>query len=255
MPIWDGVTPCTVLLNLEGGLGDQIHGVRYAQYIANRGCKVLVAANNELVPLFDKTPGVTALLRHEVAAGVFHDAWVPSMSAVPILGLEYKDINGQAYINKPVVPKGNKFRIGLRWQGNPRFEHEQHRLFPHHLLFDAVKDLDVEYVSLQRDQGAEHRPYWAKKVPLDNWKQTQDAVAGCDLVISSCTSMAHFSAAMGIETWIIVPVLSYYLWALPGDTTPWYDSVRLYRQEQPESWGEPFVRVKEDLVRLLKEKS
>lgn len=251
MPVWDGKTACTVLLSLEGGLGDQIHGARYAEYIAGYGCKVLVAADHQLVPLFEKTPGITALLRHEASAGVLHDAWVPSMSAVPILGLEYSDIKGGPYINRPVVPKSGKFRIGLRWQGNPRFEHEQHRLFPHHLLFDAVKDQDVEYISLQRDQGSDHRPYWVTKVPLENWKQTQDAVASCDLVISSCTSVAHFSAAMGIPTWIVVPILPYYLWALPGETSPWYDSVRLYRQERFGHWEEPFIRIKENLVSLL----
>jgi len=90
---------------------------------------------------------------------------------------------------------------------------------------------------------------------LEHWEQTRAAVAGCDLVITSCTSVAHLSGAMGIPTWVVVPVLPYYLWAPPGDTTVWYDSVKLYRQEVFGDWTAPFKRIAADLAYLKKKQA
>lgn len=255
MPMWDGHTPGTVLLNLEGGLGDQIHGARWAREILKRGSKVIVAANGPLALLFRDLPGVTAVCQTDVAHGVIHDAWMPSMSAVPVFGYEYKDIDGSPYLPRPSVVKGKTMRIGLRWQGNPQFEHEQHRIFPPALLFDALDGIDAEFISLQRDEGSQWRPYWVDRVSLDHWGQTAEAVAGCDLVITSCTSVAHLSGAMGVPTWIVVPVLPYYLWAPPGEHTVWYESVRLFRQEIFGEWHQPFDKIRNELRTLLRQSS
>lgn len=244
---WNGETGATVLLNLEGGLGDQIHGARFARDIARLGNKVIVACSGPLASVVRGIEGVTAVVQHEAVFGVVHDFWVPSMSAAIPLQLQYADVNGAAYITKPDVPKNKKFRIGLRWQGNPQFEHEQHRQFDPKLLFDAVKGTDAEFVSLQRDEGAEHKPKWVKEVPLEHWEDTRAAIASCDLVVTSCTSVAHLSAAMGVKTWIVVPILPYYLWAKPGSKTEWYDSVTLFRQEAYGDWSGPFRKIKQQL--------
>jgi hypothetical protein len=249
-PMWDGVSKGTVLLNLEGGLGDQIHGARYAKYIADRGCEVIIACSGEIATLFRGIKGVVAVVQHDAVYGVVHDFWTPSMSTVMPLGLEYSDIDGSAYINKPEVKQHQGLRIGLRWQGNPAFEHEQHRIFPPNLMFDALKGLDAEFISLQRDKGAEFCPSWVKQVPLGTWEDTKAAIASCDLVVSSCTSVAHLSGAMGVPTWIMTPILPYYLWAKEGDTTPWYDSVRLFRQEEFGDWSEAFKKLKLKLAEM-----
>ena len=140
----------------------------------------------------------------------------------------YKDLKGTSYIERTddVVPG----RIGVRWSGNPKFEHEQHRFFPADLMFDAVKGYNC--VSLQRDKDAELKPEWMEQADVSDWAETRKSISECEIVITSCTSVAHLAAAMGVETWIVVPVLSYYLWALPGDVTPYYDSVTLFRQQE-----------------------
>ena len=249
--MWDGEQNGTILLNLEGGLGDQIHGARFANDIADRGNKVIVACSGPLASVVKQIEGVTAVVQHEAVFGVVHDYWVPSMSAIVPLGYQYGHLDGSAYIPKPEVSKSENFRIGLRWQGNPQFEHEQHRLFPNQLLFNAVKGHDVEYISLQRDEGAEHRPDWVKESCLDSWADTQNTIASCDLVITSCTSVAHLSAAMGVPTWIVVPILPYYLWAKPGNKTEWYNSVELFRQETYGDWTAPFVKIKKQLNEVI----
>ena len=112
-------------------------------------------------------------------------------------------------------------------------------------MFDAVKGYNC--VSLQRDKDAELKPEWIEQAPLDDWQTTRKSISQCELVITSCTSIAHLSAAMGIKTWIVVPVLSYYLWALPGEVTPYYDSLTLFRQEKYGDWYAPFKSIKEKL--------
>jgi hypothetical protein len=248
--LWQGQPHQTVLLYLEGGLGDQIHQMRFVQDITARNCQVIVACSPELVTLFATVPNVRAVAVHEAAPGVYHHAWVPGMSAPIPLGIEYKDVWGRAYIPCPQVTK-DKFRIGLRWQGNPNFEHDHRKYFPPELLFNAVKGFDVEFVSLQRDEGAQHRPEWIAESKLDSWQDTQLAVAGCDLVISSCTSVAHLSAAMGIPTWVAIPILPYYLWALPGSSVPWYDAVRLFRQSKYDTWDDVFEMIRSELSDYL----
>lgn len=249
-PMWDGKSPGTVLLTLEGGLGDQIWGVRFAKDIANRGCRVVVACSGELAPLLESCAGISAIVQHDAVYGVYHDFWIPSFSAVRALGYEYSDIIGNRYIAaKPKIPS-HRLKIGLRWQGNPRFEHEQHRVFPTELMFNAVKDIDADFISLQRDVATENRPDWVDEVSLNHWGETRDAISSCDLVISSCTSVAHLSGAMGVPTWIVSPVLPYFLWALPGEQTPWYKSVTLFRQTKFGQWEEPFNDIHNRLLNM-----
>ena len=252
MPMWDGKSKGTVLLNLEGGLGDQIHGVRYARDIAKIAGEVIVACSGSLATMFRGVEGVVAVCQTDATYGIVHDFWAPSMSTIQLLEYEYKDISGKPYINKPLVEPHKGLRIGLRWQGNPQFEHEQHRIFPPTKLFDVLDDVDAEFISLQRDEGSQYKPYWVKEVPLGHWEETRLALASCDLIITSCTSIAHLAGSMGIPTWIVVPVLPYYLWAPPGNTTVWYDSVKLYRQEIFGDWSTPFNHIKNDLQNFKK---
>lgn len=252
MPMWDGKAKGTILLNLEGGLGDQIHGLRYVREIKKRGCDVIIACSGQLAMIARQVEGVTAVVQHEAVFGVVHDAWVPSMSAIPVLGYEYADIDGSPYLPVLNASKPKKYRIGVRWQGNPQFEHEQHRLFPPAQLFKALEGVDAEFISLQRDEGSQHRPAWIKQAPLDSWEDTQAAVSSCDLVISSCTSVAHLAGAMGVPTWIIVPILPYYLWAKPEATTCWYNNVLLFRQKVFGDWTDPFKQIGARLSTLNK---
>lgn len=248
-PQWDGKSKGVVLLYLEGGLGDQIHQARYAKDIVARGCKVVVACTGALVPLLTEVAGVSAVVQHGAEYGVYHDFWVAGMSAIVPLGYELEDIKGDAYIPKPAVIKGHRLRIGLRWQGQSRFEHEHHKKFPYELLFDAVRGADAEFISLQRDEGADSRPPWVRQVPLDSWHDTRAAIASCDLVITSCTSVAHLAGAMGVDTWCVTPVMPYFLWAMEGNKTPYYDSITLFRQETYGDWTAPFARIAEELAK------
>lgn len=243
-PLWDGKLKGTILIQLEGGLGDQIHQVRYAKELHARGNKVIASCSEPLASLFSELPYISSVVQHNTEFGIYHDAWVRGMSAIVPLGFELKDISGVPYINKPHVTKNKKFTIGLRWQGSMQFEDVHHKLFPYQLFFDAVQRNDVEFISLQRDSSSENRPFWVKEVPLYTWHDTQKAIASCDLVISSCTSVSHLAGAMGIPTWVIIPVMPYFLYALDGEKTPYYDCFRLFRQKVYGDWAAPMRDVK-----------
>ena len=243
-PEWDGKSEGTVLLQLEGGLGDQIHQVRYAGDLKARGCRVIVSCSGPLVSLLQKQPDVAAVVQHGAEYGVYHDYWMAGMSGPVYLGLNRRSIQGDAYIHTDFTVPNKKLRVGLRWSGNKTFEAQHHKLFPAQLFFDAVKRDDVEFISLQRDADLEFKPSWVQDVPLETWNDTHKAVSSCDLVISSCTSVSHLSAAMGIPTWVVIPIMGYYLYAEPGNKTPYYNSMRLFRQQKYGDWTHPFEEIK-----------
>ena len=249
MPLWTGqpLAGKTVILFLEGGLGDQIYGVRYANTLKNRGAEtVVVSGSPELAEILHVVSGVDAFIVHEAIGGCYHDYYLPSMRSIPSFGIEYKEVEGNSYISIDRKKPSKQFRVGIRWAGNQDFQHDLHRRFDPSPLFNLK---DCQLVNLQ--EGIRDIPHHIQVPSLATWEDTRKVISSLDLVITSCTSIAHLSGAMGIPTWIIVPILPYYLWALPGDTTPWYRSVRLYRQEKYGDWDIPMDRIKLDLSLLI----
>jgi len=242
-PLWDGEENVTVLLRLERGLGDQIHQVRYARDLKKLGCTVIVSCSPSLAEILRHADGVDVVVEHEAACGVLHDFYLPAMSAPIQLGYQSSaDIDGSPYISMSAntVPH----RVGLRWSGLPAYEHQTKRLFPHELLFNTMKNR-AYCINLQRDEGEEYCPDWVDKVDLSTWTATAAAISSCEMVVTSCTCIAHLAGAMGVPTMIIVPVVPYYLWTLPGTSTPYYNSVTLLRQTDPDDWLAPFEQLAE----------
>lgn len=245
-----------VLFHGEGGFGDEIINIRFAKNFYDLGAKVIVGCSKELFPLFENLPYIHALIDRDVCNRCHHDYWIPAMSAPMYLKLEYKDLSNEPYLNifnKRWVPKNNsKFKIGLKWAGNPKFEHEQHRRFPIENMLNLTKLEGATYYSLQRDDDlVSNNPCIDMQYEMKSWKDTAEIIASMDIVISSCTSIAHLSAAMGKKTWVIVPILPYYIWTLPTETSPWYDSIKIYRQTEYGDWTEPFEKIEKDLTEFI----
>lgn len=249
LPEWNGESNCKVLFYLEGGLGDEIHFVRFVKNIRAYGCEVITCCNKSLKEIFKYVDGIGEIIDRSELHYYKFDYYIPAMSCIINLNLQYSDITGNSYINIPFrdSPNFSKPRIGLRWRGNPQFEHEQHRLFPSELLFNAVSEMDAQFISLQKDVGAEETPNWVEKVNLDTWMDTARAINSCDLIITSCTSVAHLAGAMGKKTYIVIPLLPYFVWAPEGENTIFYNNVRLFRQTVFQSWKEPFIKLNQVL--------
>ncbi len=252
-PIWDGKASLvgkTLLLRGEGGFGDEIIHARFAKSFAERGARVILACSPELASLLARVEGVSEVVSRVVPEHLLFDYWVPAMSAARILGFAYETLPSAPYIFAREEKKNEHalsgvHKIGIRWSGNPRFEHEQHRRFPAEPLFELRHGKDVTLYSLQRDYDLRDLPEGIVDLEkkLSTWEDTAGVIANLDLVITSCTSIAHLAAAMGKETWVIVPVLPYYIWAQPGERSAWYPNVRLFRQERFGEWEAPLVNV------------
>lgn len=183
------------------------------------------------------------------------------MSAGRLVGYDYDSVDhgtyqkSQDYLQswaKRVTATDKKLKIGLRFSGNPSFEHEQHRRFPQELLVNATDIPDVDRFSLQRDNNIiPHDGITDLNEYLQSWEHTAALINEMDLVITSCTSIAHLSAAMGKPTWVIVPTLPYYIWSIPGDKSPWYSNVKIYRQTKYNDWSECVEKINNDLKELV----
>ena len=141
-------------------------------------------------------------------------------------------------------------RVGLRWSGLPAYEHQTKRLFPHELLFNTMKNR-ANCINLQRDEGEEYCPDWVEKVDLSTWTATAAAISSCEMIVTSCTCIAHLAGAIGVPTMIIVPHVPYYLWTFPGTATPYYNNITSLRQTKSDDWLAPFMELADSLEMRL----
>lgn len=257
-PIWrdEPLDGKTLLLRSEGGLGDEIINFRFAQEFKEKGANVVVSAHPSLCPIFARHGFTCVTNETATKQGVYYDYWVPAMSAAYVLGHEFNTLSGKPYLKatpKEVEKKPGTIKVGLRWSGNPKFEHEQHRRFDPKPLIDLHKLHGVTCYSFQRDGDLiKDLPFEDLEPNLKTWEDTASYMSSMDLIITSCTSTAHMAAALGIETWVIVPVLPYYIWAVPGNKSAWYDNVTLFRQEVYGNWDAPLNAIKEALKQKTK---
>lgn len=249
----------TLLFRCEGGFGDQILNFRFAFDFKEMGANVLISCAKQLMPLFSKHGFIC--MDNGYVHGVHYDYWVPAMSAAYVLGYEYENLSGSPYLNHTEVKElysriPSNLKVGLRWSGSPEFEHEQFRRFDSNLMLGLTDIEGCTFYSLQRDENTiDGLPFADMREQMKTWEDTASIINGLDLVITSCTSIAHMSASLGKETWVVVPILPYYVWSVPGNKSPWYDSVTIFRQEKFGDWTHPFINIRESLTQKIKDRS
>jgi hypothetical protein len=246
----------TLLFRCEGGYGDQILNFRFVKKFEEMGARVLVSCDPELKEMFSRHGFIC--VDNEIVMGAHYDYWVPAMSAPFLLDMEYDELDGSPFLfptnPRRLFSKPGSFKVGIRWSGNPEFEHEQHRRFPPELIIGLSDIPKTSFYSLQRDENCiDGLPFADMREHMKTWDDTANIIADLDLVITSCTSIAHLAGAMGVPTWIVVPIMSYYTWVFPGNTSRWYNSVKLFRQEKYGKWDEPFLKIREELTKLSEE--
>jgi hypothetical protein len=247
----------SIIISLEGGYGDEIIHARFAPSFKKLGAsKVYLAADPGLHCLFNRIEGVDGIIMRNQAHTVEHDYWVPGFSAGWIAGHTFND----DFPNKPyLVPnldsvriwkelikaEDDQIKVGIRWAGNPKFEHQQFRRFPPEFLHNLTKYPELKIFSFQRDHNTMPLPEGITDLQhfLISWEDTAAAIMNLDIVITSCTSIAHLSAALGKETWILVPLLPYHTWTYgcpDNDSSPFYTCVKLFRQQESNKWNNTF---------------
>jgi ADP-heptose:LPS heptosyltransferase len=147
----------------------------------------------------------------------------------------------------------DRLRVGLVWSGNPQHNNDGNRSMPFRMMA-RILDADATFVSLQKDPRAEDRPALQERTDiidltpdLTDFVETAALVCCLDLVISVDTSVAHLSGALGRPTWILLPYAPDYRWLRDREDSPWYPTVRLFRQDESHDYARLVDRVDREL--------
>lgn len=254
LPQWDGKphTGKHVLFVAEGGIGDEIINIRFVKKVVAMGMKVSLLTVHGVSSVYDHLPFEKKITQKDYKKSDY-DMWTPMMDLPHTLNLDFEDLWDGPYLQaKPEFIEKHKldgkFKVGLRWSGNPRYDHELHRTVELSKLIESMpKGNDWSLYSIQRDVGMEQMTDHV--VDLSGDLSTFDDLLGVihnlDLVITSCTSVAHAACAMGKKTIIMIPIMEYYTWAEGKPTSSFYgDNLRLIRQVTPETWQEAYDELK-----------
>jgi tetratricopeptide (TPR) repeat protein len=268
-PRWDGsdLAGRAILLWSEQGLGDTIHFARYAAAVQGRGGRVVLECPGCLVPLFRSLRGVDVLVAEGEPVPEFA-VQVPLMSLPGLLGVTAQDVQArepylrveperEAVWRQRLAGVGG-YKVGVVWQGNPRHAWDRWRSFPLRCLQPLAEVEGVSLVSLQKGPGLEQLA-WARLTvrtledELDAEGAFVDtaAVMRClDLVVTADTAAAHVAGALGVPIWLAVSQVSDWRWLREREDTPWYPSMRLFRQERLGDWEGVFARMATELKRI-----
>ena len=252
-PRWDG-TPLpdgTLLIHTEQGAGDAIQCFRFLPAVAARCRHLLLVAPRALHPLLaGVAANLTCHTEGSFAADAF-DAYLPIMSLPRVLAI-HSDAAIPARVpylqadpgRLTLSPADGRRRIGLVWAGSPSFSNDKHRsialatLAP---LLDAAGD--CQWFSLQKGDAAAQRadlpdPERLHDLgpALEDFGDTAAALAQLDLLISVDTSVAHLAGALALPTWLLLPFNADWRWQLERTDSPWYPSLRLFRQSSLGDW-------------------
>ncbi|HEY0838174.1 MAG TPA: tetratricopeptide repeat-containing glycosyltransferase family protein [Azospirillum sp.] len=274
-PVWRGedVAGRTVLLHAEQGFGDTLHFVRYAPMVAARGARVVLEVPGPLVRLTSRMAGIDRV----IAVGEprpAHDLHCPLLSLPLAFGTRLETIPADIpYLHadpalaarwRARLADDGALRVGLVWAGNPR----RGKLSAH--AIDRRRSMrlaqfaplagtpGVRFHSLQK--GEETAPQ-AKAPPpglelvdlmdeVGDFDDTAALIASLDLVIGVDTSVIHLAGAMGKPVWVLSRHDGCWRWLADRDDSPWYPSLRLYRQPEPGAWAPVVGKVAEDLRAL-----
>ncbi|MEQ8789136.1 MAG: FkbM family methyltransferase [Pirellulaceae bacterium] len=265
-PDGESLTGKTILLWAEQGQGDAIQFVRYARIVKRRAERVVVACPKSLRKLLRTCAGIDQLVAldavSEVAADI--DVHAPLMSLPAMLGAAcVTGENAAAYLRPDAelelqwrawLAERPGYKVGVAWQGNPRHADDRRRSFPLALLEPLAALSGVRLVNLQKGPGSEQVALTGGRVPLLHlegdvdgasgaFMDTAAIIKGLDLVIAADTAVAHLAAALGTPVWLPLASVPDWRWRLEGDTTPWYESMRLFRQSRPGQWEDVFQRM------------
>lgn len=279
-PLWLGAESLidkTILLYAEQGFGDTIQFCRYAKLVAELGAKVILEVQHPLVNLLKDLDGVSQIIAMGDPLPAF-DYQCPLMSLplafntltenIPTKIPYIKAISVKEEYWKIKLKTTQKLKVGLVWNGGfgPNLLElwgvNERRNIPLALIA-KVNISSVDFYSLQKGEPSESElaqsgdQYWQSYnfhnyvSKLEDFSDTAALIANLDLIISVDTSTAHLAAAMGKPVWLLNRFDTCWRWMLDKDDSPWYPTVKLYRQEKMNDWNSVIEKIKSDLERLV----
>lgn len=254
---WDGTQlDGTLVLYEEQGLGDLIQFMRYVPLTAAKVKTLILDLRPDhrcLAALMELPDNV--LVKGEMVMPF--DCVAPMLSQPFLLKL-FPPLEVPPYLTAPAAPKlPNKATVSLTWTGNPKHRNDRRRSMPLELLAPLIKSRpDISWVTVSPEKKVEE-DIARTGLPISrcltaNVAEAASFMAACGLVISVDTSHLHLAGALGVPAWGLLPFSPDWRWGLGSDRTPWYSSVKLYRQQTPkDGWPEVVGRVTADLRPLM----
>ncbi|WP_239024378.1 tetratricopeptide repeat protein [Ramlibacter humi] len=265
--MWLGQEPLqdrTILLHLEQGYGDVIQFSRYATVLANQGAKVILYVQPPLVPLLATIPGAHQVVAAGEAPPDF-DVYCPLLSVPMATNTTLKNIPGPASYLRASPAKAQQWRerlgprkgprIGIVCSGNTDHARDALRSVPLASLLSTLPEA-AQVVVLQRElRESDARSlqqhgrvlYFGEQI--QDFSDTAALCAQMDLVIAVDTSVAHLAGALGVPTWLLLSFAPDWRWLLDREDSPWYPSMRLFRQHRlNEGWEDVLQRVRGQLM-------
>ncbi len=267
-PQWQGeaIEGKTVLLHSEQGLGDAIQFCRYASLVARRGARVILEVDKRLKGLMSSLAGVTQVISKGKAPADF-DLHCPLLSLPLAFGTQLETVPAEIpYLNaapekmaewRARLGDRSGYRVGIAWSGNPNHKRDLTRSIDLG-AFLPLLDCGTTVVSVQKDIRpsdaaalCEHSDIHQFGDALADFSDTAALLSSLDLIISVDTSIAHLAGALGRPVWILLPYLPDWRWLLNRDTSPWYPTARLYRQDETRDWTGVIATVGNDLREIV----
>lgn len=269
-PMWDGSPPegLRVLIHAEQGFGDSIQFVRYAPLVAARGAKVIVECQRALVELFRSIEGVSEVIPAGESLPSF-DLHVPMLSQPFVFRTTLETIPSKVpYLfaapdrceiwRKRLDSDSPRLKVGLVWAGNTQNITLRKRHISLQALLPLLNVEGLEIVNLQigPEAGQIRRLPAASGIidltgHIQDFADTAALVAQLDLVISVDTAVAHLAGALGRPVWVLLPFVPDWRWLIGRDDSPWYPTMRLFRQPCAEDWNSVIAEVREQLQLLV----
>ena len=267
-PFWDGedLTGKTIFVYPEQGMGDTIQFVRYLPMLRQRGGRVAFDIPLPMARLMWDLDGIDVALKDGDTLPPF-DYHIPLLELPKLLGTTLDTIPAEAaYLHADedlVAAWGERlgakagFRVGLVWGGSPGHLNDRNRSIAPELLRPLVEAPGVEAFSLMVGRDGEAARVFGDAVTdlapeLGDFADTAAAITHMDLVISVDTAVAHLAGALGGMAWTLLPFNPDWRWMLDRDDSPWYPSMRLFRQEKRKDWEGVIERVQAELAGLAK---
>ena len=267
--LWQGedIKDKTIYTYYEAGFGDVLMFSRYLNLLQEKCKKIIFKPQVQLTELFrENFPNIHVMDYFEPEDKINFDYHIPILSLPYALGLNEDNmfINRKSYLkaNTEKVEKyykkffnNNKFKVGIKWQGNTMYDWE--RVIDVKEFLKLFNVPNTKFYSFQTYEGSEginelkkHYDIIDIGKTLNNFSDTAGAIENLDLVICNDTSLAHLAGAMNKPCWILLPYLYNWRWHQDLAKCDWYESVKLFRQSNPRDWDSVFETLYNELSKL-----
>jgi len=276
--LWNGTTDLhgkRIVINVEQGLGDTLQFIRYAQLLKSKGAIVIAETQKPLAQLLSLCPYLDEVVAIGKPLPQF-DAQIPMLNLplafkttletipheVPYLRADPRLIvEWRSYFAKATKDKQN-FKIGICWRGDAA--HGASKFMPFNFFARLAEIKGISVYSLQKNEpnssikaSDQANDTHIKQFDADfdttngRFMDTAAVIKNMDLIITVDTSIAHLAGGLGVPTWIVLPFPAEWRWLTKRDDSPWYPTMRLFRQKQFGNWNSVFSEILEALAEAI----